>query len=465
MIAQNRTGEVSAGDGARWGRAVPCPTTEDAHGDKTSCGENQLLTDSGARSTSALGSAHGQPKSTGGGGSSAHPSVGQQSSGGSRRSGNSPGEGLNRNSVLREQSAKSALRGGLNAWEEACATLRESEAVAEVAVGSQTNSVPESRKPRLLDQVRAKCRVLHLSKRTETAYVGWIRRYILFHQKRHPQEMGVREVEQFLTHLAVKGKVAASTQNQALAALLFLYREILGNNLPLVDAVRAKKPRRLPVVLSVEEVREVLGRIPRDPVRLVLELLYGTGMRLLEGCRLRVKDIDFDRGQIVVREGKGDKDRTVPLPRRLVRRLHDQIDRVKETHAVDVLNGLGYVWLPYALELKYPNANRELGWQYLFPAMQLSRDPRDELHPVRRHHIDETTIQKSLRKAVLASQLAKKVCCHTLRHSFATHLLEAGADIRTVQELLGHADLATTQIYTHVLQRGACGVCSPLDRL
>ncbi|MFO0906002.1 MAG: integron integrase [Pirellulales bacterium] len=324
---------------------------------------------------------------------------------------------------------------------------------------------PTPPKPRLLDQVRDKCRVLHLSKRTETAYVGWIRRFILFHQKRHPLEMGAPEVEAFLTHLAVQGKVAASTQNQALAGLLFLYRDVLGIQLPLVDAVRAKKPKRLPVVLSVDEVRDVLGRVPRDPVRLVLELLYGTGMRLLEGCRLRIKDIDFERGQIVVREGKGDKDRAVPLPRRLVRRLHEQIERVRELHKVDVQNGHGHVWLPYALEVKYPNASRELGWQYLFPSHQLSRDPRNPDAPIRRHHLDESTIQKALRAAVRASHLDKKVCCHTLRHSFATHLLEAGADIRTVQELLGHADVATTQIYTHVLQRGACGVCSPLDRL
>jgi integron integrase len=320
------------------------------------------------------------------------------------------------------------------------------------------------RPPRLLDQVRAKLRLLHYAIRTEEAYVDWIRRFILFHHKRHPREMGAAEVEAFLTHLAVDGKVAASTQNQALAALLFLYQKVLEIELSRLDAVRARRPKRLPVVLSTDEVRAVLDGMTGTP-RLMAELMYGSGLRLLETCRLRAKDIDFARGQIVVREGKGDKDRVVPLPKRVEDSLRAQIERVEEVHRADVRAGHGRVWLPTALREKYPQADRDLGWQYLFPSTRLSIDPRDATPEWRRHHVHENVPQKAMRKAVLAAGITKPASCHSLRHSFATHLLEAGADIRTVQELLGHQDVSTTMVYTHVLQRGACGVVSPLDRL
>jgi integron integrase len=321
--------------------------------------------------------------------------------------------------------------------------------------------MPNDEPPRLLDRVRQVLRVKHYAIRTEEAYVGWIRRYVLFHQKRHPQEMGMPEVEAFLTDLAVHQRVAASTQNQALSALLFLYAEVLQQPLagPL-NPVRAKQPKRLPVVLTRTEVRRVLDALT-GVQHLMGQLLYGSGLRLMECLRLRVKDLDFDQRQIVVRDGKGAKDRVTMLPDRLVTPLQDHLQHVKLVHERDCRNGYGAVYLPDALERKYPNAQREWIWQYVFPAESLSTDPRTQI--VRRHHLDESGLQKAVRRAAQLADIQKHVTCHTFRHSFATHLLESGYDIRTVQELLGHADVKTTMIYTHVLNRGGRGVRSPLD--
>ncbi len=326
-------------------------------------------------------------------------------------------------------------------------------------------AAPPATKPRLLDQVRHRCRMLHYSWRTEKSYAQWIRRFILFHQKRHPLEMGKPEIESFLTDLAVQRRVSASTQNQALAAILFLYKHVLDRELPWLDAVRAKRPQRLPTVLSVDEVRCLLGHLPRTPAGLMIELLYGSGLRLMECCRLRVKDVDLSRYVLMVREGKGEKDRAVPLPRCLQPRLIDQIERVRRIHHADLSRGLGRASLPYALRRKYPTADRELSWQYVFPSSNVCVDPREPEQGYVRHHLHESTPQKLLRRAVMAAGVQKPVHCHTLRHSFATHLLEEGRDIRTIQELLGHADVSTTMIYTHVSTVGATGVRSPLDRI
>ena len=332
---------------------------------------------------------------------------------------------------------------------------------------------------RLLDEVRKLMRLRHLSLCTEDAYVRWITQFLRFFKERtgtwqHPRELGDVEVNQYLTYLAVERKVAASTQNQALAALVFLYREVLQLNLKL-DAVRAQSPERLPVVLSVSEVRRVLNAVPEGSSRLMAGIMYGAGLRLMEVCRLRVKDLDFDRLQIIVRDGKGEKDRAVPLPRKLIVGLREQIEEVEWLHREDLQLGAGWVWLPYALAEKYPRAGRTLKWQYVFPAKSLSREPRpreaaergsgEDVLQLRRHHIHESSVQKMLAGAVRQAGLSKPASCHTLRHSFATHLLESGQDIRTIQELLGHADLSTTMIYTHVSQVGATGVRSPLDRL
>ncbi len=307
-------------------------------------------------------------------------------------------------------------------------------------------------------------RLLHYSIRTEEAYLDWIRRFILFHHKQHPAKMGAPEIEIFLTDLAVNAKVAASTQNQAFSALLFLYRNVLEIELPTLNVLRAQRPERLPVVLAPDEIRAVFAEL--DGIELLqAEILYGTGLRILECCRLRVKDVDFACKQIIVRDGKGEKDRAVPLPTRTERRLHDQIEQVGRLHDRDLRKGHGRVWLPYAYAKKFSTADRELGWQFLFPSSRLSVDPRTNDGELRRHHRHENLLQKRVKAAVIATRITKKVSCHTFRHSFATHLLEAGYDIRTVQELLGHADVSTTMIYTHVLQRGACGVQSPLDRL
>jgi integron integrase len=317
--------------------------------------------------------------------------------------------------------------------------------------------------PKLLDQVRDRLRVKHYSIRTETQYVQWVKRFILFHGKRHPQEMGAAEVEVFLTHLAVDGHVSASTQNQALSALLFLYKEVLGIDLPWLDnVVRAKQPQRLPVVLTRSEVREVLARM-KGMHGLMANMLYGTGMRLMECVRLRVKDVDFERNEILIRDGKGGKDRVTMLPSSVVAGLQAHLEQRRILFEDDNRVGKANVFLPDALAQKYPNAATEWGWQYIFPAGSYSIDPRSGME--RRHHVDEKLLQRAMKKAVQTAGIAKPATPHTLRHSFATHLLEAGYDIRTVQELLGHSDVSTTMIYTHVLNKGGRGVLSPLDQL
>ncbi len=316
--------------------------------------------------------------------------------------------------------------------------------------------------PKLLDQVRERVRRLGYSSRTEEAYVGWTRRFILANGVRHPREMGAMEVERFLTTLAVQGNVSASTQNQALAALLFLYRQVLGIELPwMADIKRAKKPERLPLVLGRDEVMALLNGMS-GVTWLGAALLYGAGLRLMECLRLRVKDVDFGRREITVRQGKGGKDRRTMLPAMAVEALQDQLREARRMHERDLSAGLGEVWLPDALARKFPNAGREWAWQYVFPASRRSTDPRSG--QIRRHHLDASVLQQAVKRAVRQAGIDKPASCHTLRHSFATHLLEAGQDIRTIQELLGHKDVATTQIYTHVLNRGGHGVRSPLDR-
>ena len=314
---------------------------------------------------------------------------------------------------------------------------------------------------KLLDQVRDVLRTKHYAYRTEQSYVDWIRRFILFHNKRHPQEMREAEVEAFLTHLAVERHVSASTQNQALSAILFLYRHVLKSPLAeSIESVRAKRSTYLPTVLTVEEVRLLLQHLEGLP-QLMAKLLYGSGLRIIEGLRLRVKDLDFGQSQIIVRDTKGDRDRVTMLPQSIQELLQAHLLQVKQLHGDDLNQGYGEVYLPYALDRKYPKAGREWIWQYVFPAKQRSVDPRSGI--VRRHHLEEGYLQRSLKKAAQNAGVAKKVSCHTLRHSFATHLLQNGYDIRTVQELLGHKDVKTTMIYTHVLNKGGFGVRSPLD--
>ena len=316
---------------------------------------------------------------------------------------------------------------------------------------------------RLLEQVRERIRVKHYALRTEYTYVDWIRRFILFHHKRHPRDMGAAEVEGFLSYLATTRSVSASTQNQAKAALLFLYKEVLGTALPWLDEItQAKESRRLPVVLTSHEVKALLEGL-NGTMWLVASLLYGTGMRLLEGLRLRVKDIEFERREIIVREGKGNKDRVTVLPENLMMPLREQLARAKRLHDTDLVEGYGCVEMPFALDLKYPKSGSEWGWQYVFPSPGRSTDPRTGL--IRRHHLYEQTVQRAVKSAALRARIHKPVSPHILRHSFATHLLQSGHDIRTVQELLGHASVETTMIYTHVLNRGGRGVKSPLDGL
>lgn len=317
--------------------------------------------------------------------------------------------------------------------------------------------------PRLLDRVRERIRFKHYSIRTEQAYTDWIRRFIRFNGNRHPAQLGPDDIERFLTSLAVDRNVAAATQNQAQSALLFLYREVLSTELPWLDGVvRARASRRLPVVLSLDEVDRLIGQL-HGTHRLLAALLYGTGMRIMEGLRLRVKDVDFGRKEILIRDGKGAKDRITMLPGRMVQPLGRQLVAVKELHRSDLDEGCGAVWLPGALARKYPAAPREWAWQYVFPADGRSVDPRSGV--TRRHHLSDQSLQRAMRQALRDAGIAKPATPHTLRHSFATHLLESGHDIRTVQELLGHSDVSTTMIYTHVLNRGGRGVVSPLDRL
>ncbi len=351
---------------------------------------------------------------------------------------------------------------------------------------------PPSGQPRLLDRVREAIRARHYSLRTEEAYVGWIRRYILFHNKRHPLEMAEPEINAFVTHLAVEGPVSASTQTQALSALMFLYRHVLGKSLPELDTViRAKRPGRLPSVLTRAEVRRILGRMNGTP-RLVSTLLYVTGMRLLECLRLRVKDLEFGNNRIVVRDTKSGEDRVVPFPLVARAEMPAWLSRIKRIHEKDLADGFGSVYLPDAIAKKFPGAEREWGWQYVFPGEHRSHDPRGgerkpgrpgpaprpaaagappacstppAAQPERRHHLHETVIQRALRRAVIDVGISRRISCHTFRHSFATHLLEEGYDIRTIQELLGHRDVKTTMIYTHVLNRGGRGVRSPADVL
>jgi integron integrase len=329
--------------------------------------------------------------------------------------------------------------------------------------GSHDRGPTSGPPPRLLDRVRLALRARHYSLRTERTYVAWIRRFILFHGKRHPLAMGSPEVVAFLSDLAVRGKVAAATQNQALSAILFLYRAVLGRELEGLDAaVRASAPRRLPVVLTREEVRTLLDHLA-GAHRIMATLLYGSGLRLRECLGLRVRDVDVPRRQIAIREGKGRRDRAALLPRAVERPLREHLERVRILHQRDLARGNGRVKLPYALERKYPGASAQWGWQWVFPSSRISVDPRAGTH--RRHHAHASTLQRAVARAARDASIDKRATCHALRHSFATHLLEDGSDIRTVQTLLGHRDVKTTMIYTHVLRRGPLGVASPADRL
>ena len=321
---------------------------------------------------------------------------------------------------------------------------------------------PQAKPPGLIQRYRELLQTRHYARRTVKTYEQWLRRYLRFHRLRHPREMGSAEVNAFLTHLAVEEQVSASTQNQALAALLFLYRDLLERELELEGVVRARTRQRVPVVLSEAEVRAVRERLEGEPA-LVVGLLYGSGLRLMEALRLRVKDVDLPRREITVRDGKRGKDRLTVLPRSLVPALQEHLLRVRHLHQSDLAAGWGRVLLPYALDRKYPNANREWAWQWVFP--QQNRWRERESGTQGRHHLDPSVVQKAVKRAVAEAGVTKQASCHTFRHSFATHLLERGQDIRTIQELLGHKDVSTTMIYTHVLNRGPMGVRSPADLL
>jgi integron integrase len=320
-----------------------------------------------------------------------------------------------------------------------------------------------SYKPRLLDQLRDAIRVRHYSYRTEQQYVAWVRRFIVFHGKRHPRELGGTEVESFLSHLATERHVAAATQAQALAAILFLYKHVMNVDLPwLGSVVRASRPKRLPTVLTRTEVRRILAELD-GPYFLIASLLYGSGLRVLETLRLRVKDVELERNSLVIRNGKGSKDRVTVLPETIRAALVSQLDLVRKRHAYAQEHGFAGVELPYALQRKYPRAHLDPGWQYLFPAAHPSRDPRTGAW--RRNHMALETVQRRVKRAMRAAGIEKPASCHTFRHCFATHLLESGADIRTVQELMGHSSVKTTQIYTHVLNGGGIATRSPLDSI
>ena len=325
------------------------------------------------------------------------------------------------------------------------------------------NNTNITKPPKLLDQVVAKMRVKHYSLRTEKSYVDWIKRYILHFNKVHPKEMGAENVEIFLTYLAVQRNVSASTQNQAKSALLYLYKEVLGIELPWLDKVtQAKAPQRMPVVLTQAEVQAVLSRMD-GTMWLIASLLYGSGLRIMEALRLRIKDVDFAQREILVREGKGFKDRVTMLPISLIEPLKAHLLKVQALHNDDLKSGHGEIFMPMALDRKYPKAGKSWSWQYCFPSIKLSVDPRSKV--IRRHHADEKTVQRAVKKAVNLAGIVKLATPHTLRHSFATHLLAGGYDIRTLQELLGHSDVSTTMIYTHVLNKVGRGVSSPLDNL
>ncbi|MDT8442069.1 MAG: integron integrase [Desulfuromonadales bacterium] len=331
----------------------------------------------------------------------------------------------------------------------------------ETLEGKAATNIAEAQPPKLLDQLRSALRVRHYSKRTEQTYCYWVRKFIVFHRLRHPAEMGEPEINAFLSHLAVKEKVSASTQNQALSALLYLYRHVLGRSVgDLGDVVRARRPKRLPVVLTVDEAKAVLGQLTDDKW-LMVALMYGSGLRLMECLRLRVQDLDFANREILIREAKGGKDRRTMLPETLIGPLKEHLEKVRALHAKDQQEGWGRVQLPNALDRKYPNAPAEWRWQWVFP--QQNRWKNSKTGEQGRHHLHETILQRAVKEAVFRAGIVKRVGCHTFRHCFATHLLEAGYDIRTIQELLGHKDVSTTMIYTHVLNKGGKGVKSPMD--